>query len=140
MLLDEIGARLSTQSIASSSGVDGWLLVQSFMPDSTAMQDKVVALIETPGGPPSPRVEIDFPSFQVRVRGDPITTTSTSYQETRQKIEDIKLELHGIDNLTLSSRYYVMIVAEQEPFLLEYDAQDRPHLACNFTAWRSRTT
>lgn len=138
-LLDEIGAILSTQGVASSSGVNGWLLALSFMPDSSAIQDKVVALIETPGLPPEAGTELDQPGFQVRVRGDPISTTTTSYQEARQKIEDVKTTLHGLTPGSYSTRHYPGVWAEQEPFLLRYDENDRPELAMNFRAMRSRT-
>ncbi len=139
-LLDEIGAVLSTQSVASSSGVGGWLLVLSFMPDSTAIQDKVVAIIETPGFPPDAGTDLDRPGFQVRVRGDPISTTTTSYAEARQKIEDVKTTLHALASTSYSGRHYPGVWAEQEPFLLRYDQNDRPELAINFRAMRSRTT
>ena len=139
-LLDEIGSRLSTQSIASSSGVDGWLLVLSHMPDSTAMQDKVVALTETAGWPPMGRVELDYPGLQVRVRGESLRNGSSAYTEGRAKIEEVKQELHGLTPGTYSGRYYAGIWAEQEPFFLEIDSEHRPHWVCNFRALRSRTT
>jgi hypothetical protein len=139
-LLDEIGARLSTQSVASSSGVDGWLLVLSLLPDSTAIQDKVVALTETPGGPPYGRVELDRPSFQVRVRGESMENGSSAYTEGRAKIEQVKTELHGLTPGTYSSWYYAGIWAEQDPFFLEIDSDNRPHWICNFRALRSRTS
>jgi len=139
-LLAEIGTRLSTQGIASSSGVDGWLLALSHLPDSTAIQDKIVALTETPGGPPMGRVELDFPSFQVRVRGESLRNGSSAYTEGRAKIEAIKLDLHGLAPGTYSSWYYAGVWAEQEPFFLELDSHERPHWVCNFRALWSRTS
>ena len=136
-LLEEIGARLAVQNIASSSG--DWLLMKSFMPDSTALQNKIVALIETAGEAGGDFTELDRPHFQVTVRGDPITQVSSSYTDTRQKIEDVKLDLHTLGPTLLSGRHYAGIWALQDPFLLEYDNSDRPNLVCNFRALRSRT-
>ena len=140
MLLDEIGTRLDDQGIASSSGDDGWVLVKSMLPDSSALQNKIVALIDTPGGSPSAYTELDEPHFQVLVRGDPITTVSSAYQEARSKIDEVKRDLHAITPRLLSDTHFAGIWALQDPFLLEYDKSDRPVLAINFRALRERTS
>ena len=138
-LLDEIGTRLDDQGIASSSGDDGWVLMKSMLPDSSALQDKLVALIEVLGEPPDAYTELDKPHFQVLVRGDPITQVSSSYEEARAKAEEIKIDLHTLAPVTLSGRYYAALWALQDPFLLEYDQNDRPVLSVDFRAFRSRT-
>lgn len=139
MLLDEIGDRLDAQGIASSSGDDGWVLMKSMLPDSSALQDKMVALIEVPGDAPDGYTELDRPHFQVLVRGDPITQVSSAYEEARAKAEEIKIDLHTLAPATLSGRYFPAMWALQDPFLLEYDASDRPVLSIDFRAFRSRT-
>ena len=139
MLLDEIGTRLDDQGIASSSGDDGWVLVKSMLPDSSALQNKIVALIETPGEAPDAYTELDKPHFQVLVRGDSIATVSSSYSVARAKIEAIKTDLHTLGPITLSGRHFPAIWALQDPFLLEMDKSDRPVLVINFRAFRSRT-
>ena len=138
-LLDEIGQRLDDQGIASSSGDDGWVLVKSMLPDSSALQDKLVAIIEIPGDEPSAATELDRPHFQIKVRGDPFTTVSSAYEEARAKAEEIKVDLHAITPGSLSGRHYAGIWALQDPFLLKYDMSDRPILAIGFRAFRSRT-
>ena len=138
-LLDEIGTRLDDQGIASSSGDDGWVLMKSMLPDSSALQDKLVALIEVLGEPPDAYTELDKPHFQVLVRGDPITQVSSSYEEARAKAEEIKIDLHTLAPVTLSGRYYAALWVLQDPFLLEYDQNDRPVLSVDFRAFRSRT-
>jgi hypothetical protein len=97
-----------------------------------------VAVVETAGFPNLARVEVDQPGFQVRVRGEAVGSSS-AYTEARDKIDAIKLDLHGIAPGSLSGRHYVGIWAEQDPFLLEYDMSNRPHLICNFRVMRSRT-
>lgn len=138
-LLDEIGTRLDDQGIASSSGDDGWVLMKSLLPDSNQLQDKVVALIEVPGDAPDAATELDRPHFQVLVRGDPITTVSSAYEEARAKAEEIKIDLHAITPGSLSGRHFPAIWALQDPFLLEYDQNDRPVISTEFRAFRSRT-
>ncbi len=138
-ILDEIATRLDDQGIASSSGDDGWVLVKSMLPDSSALQDKIVALIETPGEAPDAYTELDRPHFQVLVRGDPITTVSSAYETARAKAEEIKIDLHTLGPVTLSGRYFPAIWAMQDPFLLEYDQNDRPTFVMNVRAFRSRT-
>ena len=139
MLLDEIGTRLDDSGIASSSGDDGWVLMKSMLPDSSALQNKIVALIETPGEAPDAYTELDKPHFQVLVRGDSIATVSSAYSVARAKIEAIKIDLHAITPGSLSGRHYAGIWALQDPFLLEMDKSDRPVLVINFRAFRSRT-
>lgn len=109
------------------------------MPDSAQLQDKVVAIVETPGGPPLATVEVDEPGLQLMVRGASITSESTAYEDAQAKANEIYRDLHGLGAVTLSGRYFPGIWAEQTPFLLQYDESDRPHIACNFRVLRSRT-
>lgn len=142
-LLDEVAARLYTAGLASSTGLNGWVLMKSQLPDSTALPDKLVAVIETVGYAPGARTEVDRPAFQVLVRGTALQRGSSGYSEARAEAQSIKNDLHArtgaLGTTAGSTQYYVGIWAEQDPFLLEYDAQNRPVLACNFRAMRSRT-
>lgn len=141
-LLDEIGTILSTQSVASSSGEGvGWYLALSMMPDSTASPDRIVAVIPTPGSPPlADQVELDEPGVQIRVRGQSYMSASTAFQEAWAKAEDAYAILHGLAPGTYSGRYYAGVWAEQSPFLLRYDENNRPEVAFNLRVYRSRTT
>lgn len=138
-MLQEIGTELDYKGIASTSGADGWFLMKSMLPDSSALPDKVVALIETPGEPPDARNDLDKPHFQVLVRGDSITTVSSAYEEASAKAKEIKRDLHRIGPATLRGRYYPAMWVLQDPFLLEYDKSDRPTFVMNIRAFRSRT-
>ena len=137
--LDEIGTILSTQSIASSSGENGWYLALSMMPDSSASPDRIVAVIPTPGTPPLATVELDEPGLQIRVRGQSYMSASTAFQEAWSKAEAAYAVLHGLAPGTYSGRYYAGIWAEQSPFLLRYDENNRPEVAFNLRVYRSRT-
>jgi hypothetical protein len=104
------------------------------------MQDKVVALIQTPGSPPMAGLDVDQPGFQLRVRGASIGDSTSAYTDAEAKAVQIVNDLHSITPGSLSGRHYPGIYAVQSPFLLEYDDSMRPHMVCNFRAFRSRTT
>lgn len=144
-LLEEIGGKLTAAGLCSSSGLNGYVLVKSWLPDSTVLADRVVAIVETGGFAPMLPVEIDQPTFQVKVRGNVAAATSAAYSGARAQAQSIKDTLHGLGGVLLPSssaagaRYYVQVAAQQEPALLHYDQQQRPVIVCNFRAMRSRT-
>lgn len=147
MLLDEVGGYLAAQSLASSSGANGWVLYKGWLPDSTVLADKAVALIETGGMPPSPgRIEVEYPTFQVKVRGGVLMQSTGAYLAARTEAEAIKTALHGLGPVQLPSSsaasawYYRDIVALQSPAFVGMDAQQRPVFVCNYRADRSRTS
>ena len=142
MLLDEIGARLSTQGIASSSGEGSpaWYLWKSQMPDSTDIADRGVAVTASGGLPQLPNIQIDRPTFQVVVRGARLDVVSTAYEEAALKAEQIKMNLHFLTDTALSGVTYAQIQAAAEPSYIGEDANLRPLFTCNFTAWRDSTS
>ena len=137
-----MGGYLASQGVASSSAAGGYRLYLSWLPDSTAADasDKAVAVIETPGLPPTPRGELDTPSIQVLVRSASLIRSSSAYPDARTKAEGVKTALHALGNYTSTSgRYYPGIRAQQDPFLMHLDEQKRYVIACNYLVWRSRT-
>lgn len=138
-LLDDVAVRLVSQSVAGLSGTTtatatGWTLFKAVLPPAP---DKVVAVFET-GGRANENNEgglLDRPTFQVRVRG-----TANAYEVARTKIAAVRTALEGVLNESVNSRYYAGMLADAEPFPLPVDANNRPSLVMNFTAWRSRTT
>ena len=137
--LVELGDRLSSQDVASSSGKSGWYLALGQMPDSTAIADRVVALLQTGGFAPDAATEVDRPSFQVLTRGLSIMANSTAYEEAEAKAQAVKRALHALTPGSLGGRHYVGIWAEQDPFFAGYDESERPHFSQNFRVMRSRT-
>lgn len=143
-LLDEIGARLSSQGVASSSGegsVEVWKLVLGHLPDSTQLGDTVVAVLESGGLAPDAATEVDRPTFQVITRGESLIDTSTAYQTARAKASCASSVLHAVapGQLGASGNHYTGIWAQQEPFFAGLDEKDRPMFSQNFLAMRSRT-
>ena len=144
-VLDEVGGYLALQAVAGTSAGATFSLTKSWLPDSTALQDKVVALTQTPGRKPTPyRLELDYPGIQVLVRGDQISNVSGAYAAAEAEMNSVYLALHGygpgyLPSTSGTSRYYVMIEANHMPSMLHVDPVNRPVLFCNFTATRSRT-
>lgn len=138
-LLPELGDKLSSQSVASSSGVGGWFISYGEMPDSTATADRMVALLQTGGFAPDAATEVDRPAMQLLVRGQSRTDASTAYEEAETKAQEVKGVLHGITPGTIDGRHYVGIWAEQDPFFGGYDENRRPVFVTNYRIQRSRT-
>lgn len=131
-LLDEVAARLITQSVGVAGSTASWSVYKGYEPPTPAA---VITLFETPGLPNQAHEGevLDLPAVQVRVRG-----TTGGYATARAKIAAARVALESMTG-TFSGRYYCQVVAQQEPFSLGQDESHRPILVCNFTAWRSRT-
>lgn len=144
-VLDEVGGYLGLQAVAGTSAGSSFALTKSWAPDSTSLQDQIVALTQTAGRKPTPgRLELDYPGLQVLVRGNPLTRTASAYSDAEAEMTAVYLALHGygpgyLPSTSGTSRYYVMIEANHLPALLHVDPANRPVLFCNFTATRSRT-
>jgi hypothetical protein len=133
-LLDEVAARLISQSVGVSGTTAAWTVFKGYEP---ALPDKVITVFET-GGLPNQGHEgnvLDLPTFQVRVRGD-----AFGYSTARTKIAAARTALEGMTAGTFSGRYYCQVTANSEPISLGQDASHRPELVMNFTALRSRSS
>jgi len=110
-------------------------------PGSTvAGGNRVVALRETEGGPPSPRPKFQDASFQLVLRGEVLATSSSAYENARNQIEQIYFSLHGLGSTSLSGVHYIGIWAQQNPFFAGYDESERPIFLCNFRALRATSS
>ena len=141
-LASEIAQRLVDQNVGGLPGTtdvtdNTYTVMQGFLP---AAPDRVVAVYETGGYPPEVQPEMDYPTFQVRVR-----TAAWEYSSGRARLELARLALHGVTNTTLNSTAgtawtYVSILAAGDALAVGLDANNRPEFTLNFEAVRSRTT
>lgn len=134
MLLDEIGARLTAQAVATTGGTGASaatmrLVYREFQPTPEWQ------LVLTPSGgfQGEGRPELDRPTFQVRVRGAESASTTLEV-----KTAAVVTALHQFAG-TLSGRYYVDIARQGDTLYLGRDENQRPIYALNFLALRSRT-
>ena len=99
--------------------------------------DNCVTIYDTPGR--EPQLTFDrsekyfYPAIQVRVR-------DRAYQDGWDMINDIKEFLHGLSGQIKNSSEYTLIRCAGEPFMLEWDANNRAVFVCNFDLQRKPTT
>lgn len=118
MLLESIAAYLE----ARGYGVQGESIFIGTMPEQP---DNCLALFDTGGFAPELACDIEYPTFQVLVRG-------TSYMMTRSKIDNIYRLLHGNTELAL------LLQAMQNPAAIGQDEAGRHEFSVNFRAIKNR--
>lgn len=135
-LLEEIGRRLSTQAVASTSATStGWLLAyRGFVPSTHGQQ---VVVIPTGGMPQWAHESADIlskPTFQVLVRGNSSGSTGLEAKV------DATVSALNLFSGSLLGRPWKDIQLQGEPLSLGRDENGRPMYSLNFLAFRSRTT
>lgn len=119
MLLDDIALYLQQKGI----GTIGTDIFKGQLP---ATPDNAIALFEYAGEPQDlTDANLEYPGLQVLVR-------NKSYASGRQKIEQLKNDLHGITETTINNVRYLLIQAKQSPFFLERDENGRAIFVVNF--------
>lgn len=138
VLVDEVLARLSSASVGGLTSTASWRLVaREFLPGTVNASTQAQQICVTPSGGYAQytEVELDRPTFQVRIRGD--STGSTGLE---QKVDAVIQALNLQGRQTLSGRVYLDIEKQGDVLWLGRDEADRPVYAVNFLAFRSRTT
>ncbi len=141
MLLPEIGNYLVAQGVAVAGSTAKWSLGLGYEP---ATPDGVITIVET-GGFPQQELStqpLERPTFQVRVRGPINLAGSSAYMQARKKLNDVMTTLETVMNKTIGNPAwrYVHIRRQGEPLSLGFDNTNRPSVAVNFSAIRSRTS
>ena len=131
MLLDDIGDYLSS----GGGYVSGTDLFLSILPDQP---DAAIALFETGGGVPhhtmggsNPVAEL--PTLQVVCR-------AKRYDDARLLAKDVDILLNGVRNRLINGVMYRWIQAQQSPFFINRDEQQRDEVACNYSIIRDSAT
>lgn len=141
-LLDDVASYLVTVGVGGFPGTTGatgtgWTIFKGFSPPSPHRQ---ITLYETGGFAPEEMTDLDRPGFQVVVRGSRDIDVAAAYSSARTKLDSIFTTLHGLATQTINSRYYPVMFAQGDALSLGKDENDRPMLAQNYFAVRSRTT
>ncbi len=129
LLLDDIASYLASFNI----GKVGTDIHKGFLPDQP---DNLVALFEYAGSPMELTMgdgdaTLERPGLQVRVR-------NTSYPVGRAKIDQVVDVLHGLANVTLGGKRYLLIRANQSPASMGLDANNRSEFVVNFSVIKER--
>ena len=125
-LLDTIGDRLVAAGAAG--GDSGWALYKAFLPDQP---DRAVAVFEVAGPAPETRMAIDYPRFQVRIRGEP-----HGYAVARARADLAVAALHA-GEAALGAGWVYLHVSQSGVLPVGHDDRRRPALVLNFHAMRS---
>ena len=102
-----------------------------FVGREPASPDNCVTIFDTPGMPPQLTLGAKaddgyyYPSIQIRVRNN-------SYEDGWDLVNAIKEYLHGLKNIEQGGSIYDVIRCTQEPFLLDWDENDRSRLVSTF--------
>jgi hypothetical protein len=115
---------LVTASVGTFASTSGWSIRISKEPTSP---DSTITVYDTGGFEPSAKWLLDFPTVQVRVRGDKL-----DYVAAYAKIQAVKDALLGLPRQTVNGTVYVGVWQEGDIFSLGYDDTDRPLLISNF--------
>lgn len=132
MITDEIKAYLITQGAVSDAEC-----FRNVMPETP---DAIVSITEYPGGAIEGAMTRTTPvferaMFQVVCRG-----TRNDPDAARLKAAGVFAVIDIMKGGTLGSVKYLGIVAQQSPFFMGRDANERPMFACNYMAYKELST
>jgi len=145
--LDSVQNALVTAGVGQiSDPTADWFIIQGFMPDANPSktdgggltQDRIIAIYESPGEAPLERWAIDYPRFQVKVRGG-----EDKYQETRNKIADVFLALHANEEIMVAAPegvtpFVFCYATHSAPVGMGRDDRNRFLMLYNFRTMRDR--
>lgn len=106
-------------------GLTDWAIFIARRPESP---DAVVVLYDSGGKSPNPRWLIDYPSVQIKIRGD-----VNQYKAAYEKAQEVKNILLGRPSFTTTnSDRVVHINMLGDITFLGYDKKDQPEFVLNF--------
>lgn len=126
-LLTDIGSFLDSASISTQDLTLGTNLFLGRLPESP---DTCVALVQTAGVAPTDTFGTSFPPLENQ--GLQTLIRATSYATAESLAVDVFKALAAVENATLTSTLYLKIEAQQSPFALLRDDQERQVMSCNY--------
>lgn len=129
-LLDDIATALVSAGVGqmTSNGTD-WFIYKGYLQEGP---DRAICLYETPGPAPEELWAIDYPDFQVRVRGK-----LDDYQAVRAKMQSVFFALHD-QNAAIGAGYVYCFCKESGVIPLGQDEKRRPNIANNYRVMKNR--
>jgi len=126
-MLTDVGTYLAAASISTQDLTLGTNLFLGRIPESP---DTCVALIQTSGVAPTNTFGTSYPPLENQ--GLQTITRAASYATAEALAVDVMKSLASVENATLTSTLYLKIEAQQSPFALQRDDQERLLMSCNF--------
>ena len=125
-VLTDIGRYLNDASISTQDLTLGTNLFLGRLPETP---DTCVGVIQTAGVAPTDTFGTSFPPLETH--GLQTLVRATTYATAEALAVDVMKSLASVDNQTLTSTLYLKIEAQQSPFALERDYQERLVMSCN---------
>lgn len=125
MLLDDLGDYLSTQGL----GAVGAVIFKSTLPDAP---DECISIFES-GGFASVHTMSTGPGVAVMEQPTvQVICRSTRYDSARRLAQNVDLVLNGLRDVVINGISYQWAEAQQSPFQIGKDTQERHEVACNY--------
>ena len=132
---------LSGSTVAALPGgstTSGWYMYKGMLPDSSALPDKGIGLIETAGAGVMERVQMEQPGLQMVVRGDQLNSTSTDvYATAAAKMNQARDVLAGYAGSSGSIGVHYLGIWCQNQAFFGYDDTWRPIFISNFRVMKA---
>ncbi len=115
---------LVAAGVGTFNAPSGWSIHISRMP---AKPDTCIVIYDSGGKPSNPKWLLDFPTIQVRVRGD-----ENGYLAAQAKCKAVVDALLGLPSQDINGDRWVMITQLSAPTFLGYEDNKRPQFSINF--------
>lgn len=104
-----------------------WNIMISRMRDGDDAPNKCIAIYDTGGLAPEPGLDINYPTIQIVVRGEP-----DGYVDTHKKCRDIRDVLLGRHSEVRGGDTWASVTMPHDILSLGYDDNERPEFSMNF--------
>ncbi len=131
-MLTDVGTYLAAASISTQDLTLGTNLFLGRLPDAP---DTCVTLVQTSGTQPTDTFGASYPPLENQ--GLQTIVRAASYATAEALAVDVLKSLAAIENATLTSTWYLKIAAQQSPFALERDTQERMVFSCNYLVMKA---
>lgn len=123
-----VGDLLVNAGVASSGSADAdWTVKIGRWVDTV---DRMIVVFDSPGEAPDPKWLLDYPRFQVVVRGRP-----GEYDVAWQKAKDCKDVLVGMTPQDINGDRFDGILGVGDIAFLKYDEKERPLFSMNYRSF-----
>mgnify|MGYP003676338723 FL=1 len=126
-MLTDVGTYLAAASISTADLTLGTNLFLGRLPESP---DTCVGLVQTAGTAPTNTFGTSYPPLENQ--GLQTIVRAATYATAEALAVDVMKSLASVENETLTSTLYLKIEAQQSPFALDRDSQERLIMSCNF--------
>ena len=126
-MLTDVGTYLAAASISTAVLTLGTNLFLGRLPESP---DTCVGLVQTAGTAPTNTFGTSYPPLENQ--GLQTIVRAATYATAEALAVDVMKSLASVENQTLTSTLYLKIEAQQSPFALDRDSQERLIMSCNF--------